>query len=426
MAASTATVVNIDPKAILVESNIRYGLKRSRLDSLKADILNYGGIHTPGEVEPLSPPQNGLKYRLTVGAYRLSAITELNAQDGAGLLFPAIVKNVGNAVDRIKRQLSENLERESMSPLDTAVAIQKLLAEGVSKGEIRTLFARPGGKKGTEIVPASNAWVNMTLSFLDLPKAIQEKIHLGLVGIAAAYELTKVSPEKREDVLKRAEAERLKAEESEGKMEEKLLKDEKRAAEMQAKVDAKAMTLQVTKDELAIAEVQLKEKLAASAEAYQANQALLKDAPAETKKASEEKWLALEADVKGLKTLVATKKGVVAKLEGAVSSGSTKAEELKKKLENARKAKGKGKAGPTSRDVKQAAKAEGDGNHVALTIAEVRQAIAAMSRSSFPTVKRIGKELTACFDGVTTDKMLIDAIAILVGDKQAPKVKPAK
>lgn len=427
---STATILNIDPTSILADDadNIRYGLKRSRVDSLKTDILNYGGIHTPGEVEPLTPPQNGKKYRLTVGKYRHAAITELNAQDGAGLLFPAIVKNSGTPVDRIKRQISENNERESMSPLDTAVAIKKLLDNGVNKSEIRTIFARPGGKKGTEVVPASNAWVNMTLSFLQLSKPIQEKIHLGLVGVAAAYELTKVSPDKQKAVLERAEEARVKEQESESKMEERLLNDEKRTKAAQDKVEAKAMLLSVTKDELGVAEVQLKEKLGASVAAYQANQSLPKDAPAEAKKQAEEAWLALEADVKGAKKLVADKKAAIAKLETVVSGTTKVAEDLKKRLENARLAKSKGKtaAGPTSRAVKQAAKAEGDGNHVALSLAEIRVAVAAMARSGFPTVKRIGKELTACFDGITTDKMMIEAVAIMVGDKPAPKVKPAK
>jgi hypothetical protein len=428
---STSTVVNIDPTLILSDDNIRYGLKQSRLDSLKADIVNHGSIHTPGEVEPLVPPVNGKTYRLTVGAYRLRAALELNEQEKAGLTFPAFVRASGTTLDRLKRQLSENLERESMSPLDTAVAIKKLLDAGVSKSDVRVIFARPGGKKGTEMMPASNAFVNMTLSFLDLPKPIQEKIHLGLVGVGAAYELTKVSPERREKVLADAEAARLKDEEKRQHEDDKLLADEKRAADAKAKVDAEVMLLNVTKDELRIAEETLKAKAEESAKAFTVVQLLPKNASEEEKKRATEHMTALETDVKGARKLVGEKQTAVAKLENKVKGVTKVATSLKERLENARKAKagkaGKGKTGgPGAREVKQAAAAAGEGNLVKLDAAGMRDLITTMSKTSHSTTKKIGKWLLDAIDGGPTPKETIDAIAIIVGDKPAPKVNAAK
>lgn len=85
------------------------------------------------------------------------------------------------------------------SPIDEALEIRRLIQQGVSKMEIRKMFARPGGRKGFKSMPVSNSFINMRLSFLDLPKAIQEKIHDGRLGVAAAYELTKVTTGKAHD-----------------------------------------------------------------------------------------------------------------------------------------------------------------------------------------------------------------------------------
>ncbi len=48
-----------------------------------------------------------------------------------------------------------------------------------------------------------------------------------------------------------------------------------------------------------------------------------------------------------------------------------------------------------------------------------------MAKSSYRTIKFMGKALTDCCDGGPTTKETIELIAIFVGDKPAPKVKPA-
>ena len=207
----------LDPGVILADENSRFGLKRLRLDTLVQSSLEMGGVNTPVEVEPLDTPVDGKQYRLTAGFYRHAAVSELNDKQAAGLTLPAIVKPIGDAGLRLRRQLAENMERENQSPMDKAIAIKKLVDLSVPKVEIRKIFSTPGGRKGLVLQPASNAFINMTLSFLDLPKAVQEKIHDGRVGVAAAYELTKVHPEKRAAVLERAEQERIKTIEAEDK-----------------------------------------------------------------------------------------------------------------------------------------------------------------------------------------------------------------
>lgn len=419
--AATEQIVNVDPTLVLSNDNIRHSLLG--LDTLTADIIANNGVHTPGEAELLTPPVDGKKYRLTVGARRLASVLEAN-KSGAGLTMPLIIRAAGTPLDRLKRQLSENLERKNMSPIDMAIAIKKLLAEGMSKSDIRGLFPRPGGKKGAQMQPASNSWVNMTLSFLDLPKGIQDKIHSGQVGVSAAYELTKVAPEKRQDVLDRAEEDRVKAAEKEEKEEEKFLASQKKVDEVDAKVAADKMLLDVTKDELKIAEDTLKTKTDEAAAAYVAMQS----ATPEDRPKAEEHFKALEADIKGAKKLADTKKSAIKKTEEKLSGATKTADDLKKKLENARNAKPLTKKGPAAvsgKDVKAASAKEG-GGPVALTLPESRAAITTLTKSSYGTVKKIGGILASCFDGTLTNAQMIDQLAVLVGDKPAPKVKPSK
>ena len=224
-------VTPIEPGLILADDNARFGLKQTRIDSLAQDIVYQGGIQVPLEVEKLDTPADGKEYRLTKGHYRLAAATQLNAEQDAGLQVPCIIRTPASGLDRLKLQLSENLERENLSPMDVAVAIKRLLDAGVSKMDVRNIFRRAGGRKGLKLQPASNSFINMMLSFLEFPKATQEKIHDGRVPVSAAYELSKSPREKWDKILADAEADRLSEIDREEKDEEKFLEREKKLAE---------------------------------------------------------------------------------------------------------------------------------------------------------------------------------------------------
>jgi ParB-like chromosome segregation protein Spo0J len=232
-AQTEVQITQLDPQTVLADDNSRFGLKQSRIDTLAEAILEAGQVNDAVEVEPLTEPVEGKQYCLTVGHYRHAAVLALNAQ-GAGMTLPAIIR-VRSAVDRLKRQVSENLDRENQSPMDQAVAMKRLLDAGVSKMDVRKMYSKPGGRKGNKVQPLSNSSLNMTISFLDLPKSIQTKIHEGLVGVGAAYELTKVPPDKRAAVLERAEAERISALEAEEKADEKFLAAEAKKEEANKK-----------------------------------------------------------------------------------------------------------------------------------------------------------------------------------------------
>ncbi len=218
----TETILQLDPTLILADDNARYGLKETAIDRLAADILESGGVHTPVEVVDLpGVTEGGHVYGLTYGYYRHAAVLRLIAE-GVPMLLPAIVRPAQDASVRLQTQLSENVARENLSPMDMAVAIDKLIAAGVSKTRIREVFARPTGKKSLTLEPASNAWVNMVRSLLQLPKPIRERIHDGRIGLGGAYQLTRVSPDRREALVARIEAARLEELEAEEREEAKL------------------------------------------------------------------------------------------------------------------------------------------------------------------------------------------------------------
>src|SRR5580698_4841532 len=240
-------ILQLDPNTILADDNTRFNLKDSRIQTLAESILAQNGVIEPIEVEPLAEENaNGFKYRLTVGFYRHAAVKFLNTTQAAGLTIPTLIHVNPNPAARLQRQLAENIERENQSPMDCAVAIKRLMDIGMSRMEIRQVFSRPSSRKNAKgkPEPASNAWVNMMLSFLDLPKSAQDKIHNGILGVAAAYQLTKVPKERQTEIIARAEEERQKELEREEREEEKFLTNEKKLQEETAKVEEAKANLQ--------------------------------------------------------------------------------------------------------------------------------------------------------------------------------------
>jgi len=404
-------LVRLDPGVILADSNTRYGLKQSRVESLAKSILERGEVLEPVEVEPLAEASsNGHRYRLTTGFYRLAAVSSLNLT-GAGLTVPAIVRPIPTPQERLRRQLAENMERENQSPMDQAVAIKSLLDSGLTKMEVREIFSRPGGRKGNKVQPASNSFVNMTLSFLELPKPIQEKIHDGRVGVAAAYELTKVPAEKRTQVLERAEEERQKALEQEEKDEEKLLANEKKTAEEKAKREALLKEVTDAEAKVTAARTLLAERTKAAERAYDLSKAKHADAKAKKdaisafKKAEQDRQLS-EADV-----LAVAKEhdDLRLKLEKKEALIAEKAAKLKQARASAPAGAAAAKSGAVgSGDVKKAAAREGvSTNYVPLNASEMRKVVSELALpGGSPKVVSIGQALVRCFAGESTDKEL--------------------
>lgn len=417
--AKEGQMVQLDPAVILADDNSRFGLKQSRIESLAADILQTGRVREAVEVIPISNA-NGHSYRLLTGFYRHAAILLLN-KDGAGLTLPATVVGEVDPAEKVRLQITENTERENMSPMDMAIAMQRLMDAGLSRIKIREMFPREStSKRGGKPQPASNAWLNIHLSFLKFPEKIQKLIHNGDLGVAAAYELTRVSSDKWDKVLEHAQAERTKFLEREDRDEEKYLKEERVAADLQAKADE-------AKKKLEEAEAQAKEdeaKYTTVAEkakaAYEATQQ--KGLDAKSKKERQNAFTEAEKERKALETKSQASTTTATRVKEIQTKTAELAQEKAAKLKEARSlktpAQSKAKA-VSGVDVKKAAQEVGAGSGpVMLNASEMRKIVAELALpGSNMKITEIGVALQQCFMGVTTDKQLYKALEKVVGKK---------
>jgi len=410
------TLAYLEPESIEMSENTRFGLKQSRVDSIAQSIMEMGGVMVPGEVDELDHPIGDYRYRLTAGAYRLVAILQVN-REGAGLLFPAMIVSPANAEERLRRQLTENMERENQTPMDQATAIRQLLDNGVAKMEIRNIFSRPGGRKGVRTQPASNSFINMTLSFLDLPKDTQRKIHEGAVGVAAAYQLTRVPPDKREEVLEKAEKEREAEVKKAEKEEEKFLASEKKGQGAIEKQQDMERDLEVAKETLAKAEKNLADRTELEVAAYKEKASLKpSSAPKKTLEKLNEQFRAAEAEAKTARRAVEVARNAVVKREDKTAKATEVAEAKPEKDKKAKVVK----LGPEH--IKKAAKQTGASTGlVAPSSKNIRDTFRTLALPPDCKTRRIGKALVRFGAGTTTENQLIEEIQAVVGE--VPKSK---
>lgn len=438
---STDMVVEqLDATTLLADRNTRFNLKRGRIDTLKASIAEHG-ILSPLEVSALTEEEQtknkGKMYRVVFGHYRLAAALEL-IKEGYELTVPSIVREPESDLQRLKRQLTENMERENQSPIDKALGMRELLTLGSSKMEVREAFATPGGRKGMKSQPASNSFVNMTLSFLNFPKKIQALIHDGEIGVADAYWLTKQPADKWEAAVEKAVANRLRESAQAEEDENKFLEDEKKKEEAENKLKEVDKAVETAESEVESAIEEQKEKAAKALELYQAKMV----AEGEDKKKLEAEHKAIEVETQKAEKIVAAKRAELKKLtekaEKAKKDAEARAQKLKEARENAAtasKAKpAKESSEPSSKPLRvQKSATEDVKNHpntdgVPITLVAGRKVIKDMTLSgSYPKVTAIAKAFDALFGGHMKDKTLFETLAGITGEKaeKTTEAKPA-
>lgn len=413
------TVQQLDPDAVYVDpsENSRYSIGLSiETERLAESLIETGGIERPVEVEKLTADEGktlkGKKFRLVAGFRRFAALALVNSK-GAGLKLPAIVRDPSaSPTDRLKLQLRENIDRRNLSPMDRAVAMQKLEAAGVPKVEIAKLFAAPAGRKGMSMQPVSNAHINMTLSFLKFPKAIQARIADGRLTVGAAYELSRLPAEKWEPVLQRAETDRLKTIDKEDADVVALEKSEAKAKADAEAAEQAAAALETAKAEVEVNERALQAKKDETLVAFKKE----KDAVGDAKKPSREARVALEAEARTVEKALFDARTKLTKLTEAQEKLAKSAEEKRAKLDAAR-AESTGKDKTTIEEVRAASVAEGATAQVKLNIAQVRSYVKTLLEPGTPAkVLAIGTALQDAFDGGITDKELFKELCKITGE----------
>ena len=249
----------VEPSTILRDNRVRHSLLpvkvTSMAESIRDNAANGGpGVHTPIQICPLSAEEMaahpGKLYRLITGDYRLTGLEKANEKYKLGLEILAIVTTDKGAKARMLQQLSENMDRQDMTLMDIAQAIDNMEREGFSKPEIRAAFPRLG--KNNQPKEASNSWINIVHKFLDFPAKVQGLIARGEMGYDAAYRL-QVKVEKIEEkaerdavvtkVIEDIEQKRLDAIAAEEKQEAAFLAAEKKRIAKEQKEQAKAKEL---------------------------------------------------------------------------------------------------------------------------------------------------------------------------------------
>lgn len=406
--ATEATLLHLDPSEILAEDNARYGMRENGIEALKSSVLASGGVMEPVEIDILEPATNGHKYKLTFGFKRHAVVSQLN-KEGAGLKLPCILHKNETPIERTKRQVEENLQRESLSIMDQAVAMKRLMDSGLSRAEVREVFRRPGGRKGNKTQPISNSYLNMLVSFLEFPKKIRDRIHNDEIGVAAAYELRKAAPDKWEQILDRIEADTVKLAETEEKEETRYLADQKKAEEAQQKHATAATELEIAQKKVAEAQELVKARTEAANKYYAATKVQTLDT-AQRKAAEKDFGTAEQA------RRVAVAQEAEAQVEvNSLKAKATKAAELaKERLDRLVKARA-AKKSVSPQDVKKSAAEVTGSGAVPLNRAEIMKVVEVMCLpGTVQGVAEIGKVLRDCFVGIITDGQCFKKLAEIV------------
>ncbi len=148
------------------------------------------GLDFPLVVQPADDVEGGLpdykQYRLICGHRRFKAVTQF--LDWTRV--PCIMR--GHLSDREARllNLTENLERNDLNPLEEARAISRLFPVGTSQVEISKTLKR------------SQPWVSYRLAILRLPEDLQQCIAARMLKVNDVRFLATLSPERQAEAAK--------------------------------------------------------------------------------------------------------------------------------------------------------------------------------------------------------------------------------
>jgi ParB family chromosome partitioning protein len=170
-----ATFDEILLELVDVDDNVRTDV--GELDELKASI------HELGVIQPIKvTAQPSGRYRVVWGQRRVLACRELGRTR-----IPAIIEPPSDVdrhgARRSIEQLSENLQRKDLNPIEEAIALREVLDS--TKGLTQEALADKLGM--------SRTWLTATLSLLDAPPAIQEAVRDGTLTAAHAKALRNLS-----------------------------------------------------------------------------------------------------------------------------------------------------------------------------------------------------------------------------------------
>jgi ParB family transcriptional regulator, chromosome partitioning protein len=166
-------IVMISPKDIVANPY----QPRKHFDPIALNDL-VESIKEHGIIQPLVVTKRGDKYELIAGERRLRSSVELKLDK-----VPVIVRDVSNQ-KKLELALIENLQRENLDPIESAIAYNQLVNEfNLTQEEL----AKKVGK--------SRSSVTNTLRFLNLPDEIKESLSKKQISEAHAKYLLGIDGE---------------------------------------------------------------------------------------------------------------------------------------------------------------------------------------------------------------------------------------
>ncbi|MFA5311494.1 MAG: ParB/RepB/Spo0J family partition protein [Candidatus Omnitrophota bacterium] len=141
-------------------------------------------IKEKGVIQPLLVRRRGDSYELIAGERRLRASKSLGLKE-----LPVIVKDV-NDKDSLEFALIENIQRESLNPIEEAHAYQHL----IDKFQVTQ-------EKISEGLGKARTTIANTLRLLKLPHEVQDEMKKGRISFAHGRALLEVEDENRQRKL---------------------------------------------------------------------------------------------------------------------------------------------------------------------------------------------------------------------------------
>jgi ParB family chromosome partitioning protein len=145
----------------LDEIQVNPNQPRKHFDEESLDELS-DSIRQNGLIQPILVRRRGDHYEIVAGERRYQASKR------AGLVtVPVVVKDVSNE-DMLKIALIENLQREDLNPIETAMGYRRLIQEnGLRQQDLAELLSR------------SRSSITNSLRLLELPEVVQELLRDG-------------------------------------------------------------------------------------------------------------------------------------------------------------------------------------------------------------------------------------------------------
>jgi ParB-like chromosome segregation protein Spo0J len=202
----------IDPREIVIKPELNGRHELPEIESLIADMLSKPDGHTyKGQTTPVIIRKDGTKPVLVAGHRRLRAVLEINKRklDGDPWMLRCSYMQL-TEVEALAVAVSENREREGVTPTDEAYCIKQFLRLGkdhewiaIHGGFFPKLSAASLTENDRKEVKKAIAWVKKREKLLGLVPEAEKALSEGKLKPSAAEHLAELESEKQRELVKK-------------------------------------------------------------------------------------------------------------------------------------------------------------------------------------------------------------------------------